>query len=161
MAQPHCGEPSPKRGNATLHVRLRWLSCCAGNLALHRLASISAIIRRPKRSTSALMIWRPTMNSPAPKTPTMTNHNLATQLRQIGLCAGPTQLDDFIARVTKSRCSAHQILGELAKAEANERSRRSLERRLRISGIQRFKTMADLEWVWPAQIGRDIIRHAL
>ena len=35
------------------------ISCCAGNLALHRLASISPIIRRPKRSTSALMIWRP------------------------------------------------------------------------------------------------------
>ena len=69
------------------------------------------------------------MNSPAPKTTTMTNHNLAAQLKQIGLCALPTQLDDFIARVTKARCSAHQILEELAKAEASERSRRSLERR--------------------------------
>ena len=57
------------------------------------------------------------MNSPAPKTTTMTNHNLAAQLKQIGLCALPTQLDDFIARVTKARCSAHQILEELAKAE--------------------------------------------
>src|SRR5229473_3312615 len=161
MAQPHCGEPSPKRCNATLRVRLRWLSCCAGNLALHRLASISAIIRRPKRSTSALMIWRPTMNSPAPKTPAMTNNNLATQLKQIGLCAVPTQLDDFIARVTKARCSAHQILEELAKAEATERSRRSLERRLRISGIKRFKPMADFDWSWPAKIERDIIERAL
>lgn len=85
------------------------------------------------------------MNSPAPKTPAMTNNNLATQLKQIGLCAVPTQLDDFIARVTKARCSAHQILEELAKAEATERSRRSLERRLRISGIKRFKLMADFD----------------
>ena len=101
------------------------------------------------------------MNSPAPKTMTMTNNTLAAQLKQIGLCAVPTQLDDFIARVTKARCSAHQILEELAKAEAAERSRRSLERRLRISGIKRFKPMADFDWSWPAKIERDIIERAL
>ena len=101
------------------------------------------------------------MNSPAPKIPTMMNNNLAAQLKQIGLCAVPTQLDDFIARVTKARCSAHQILEELAKAEAAERSRRSLERRLRISGIKRFKPMADFDWSWPAKIERDIIERAL
>src|SRR5260370_42023035 len=144
MAPPHRAAPSPKRCTATLHVPVRWLSCCAGNLALHRLASISATIRKLKRSISARMIWRPTMNSPAPKIPAMMNNNLAAQLKQIGLCAVPTQLDDFIARVTKARCSAHQILEELAKAEAAERSRRSLERRLRISGIKRFKPNAHL-----------------
>jgi hypothetical protein len=32
----------------------------------------------------------------------MTNNNLAVQLKQIGLCSLPMQLDDFIARVTKS-----------------------------------------------------------
>src|ERR1035438_2246703 len=149
MAPPHCAAPSPKRCSATPRVPLRWLSCCAGNLALRRLDSISAIIRKLKRSTSALTIWRPTMNSPAPRTTTMTNNNLATQLKQIGLCALPTQLDDFIARVTKARCSAHQILEELAKEEAAARSRRSLERRLRISGIKRFKPMADFDWSWP------------
>src|SRR2546423_5008068 len=162
MAPPDCAEPSPKHCNATLRVRLRWLFCYAGNLALHPLASISAIIRRPKRSTSARTIWRPTMNSPALKTTTMTtNNSLAVQLKQIGLCAVPTQLDDFIARVTKARCSAHQILEELAKAEASERSRRSLERRLRISGIKRFKPMADFDWSWPTKIERDIIERAL
>lgn len=101
------------------------------------------------------------MNSPVPKTMTMTNNSLAAQLKQIGLCALPAQLDDFIARVTKARCSAHQILEELAQAEASERSRRSLERRLRISGIKRFKPMADFDWSWPAKIERDIIERAL
>ncbi len=102
------------------------------------------------------------MNSPALKTPTMTtNNSLAARLKQIGLCAVPTQLDDFIARVTKARCSAHQILEELAKAEATERSRRSLERRLRMSGIRRFKPMADFDWSWPTKIERDIIERAL
>ena len=91
----------------------------------------------------------------------MTSNNLASQLQQIGLCALPTQLDDFIARATKARWSAHQILEQLAKAEAAERSRRSLERRLRISGIKRFKPMADFDWSWPTKIERDVIERAL
>ena len=47
------------------------------------------------------------------------------------------------------------------KLETAERSRRSLERRLRISGIKRFKPMADFDWSWPAKIERDIIERAL
>src|SRR5271165_2461058 len=162
MAPPHCVGPSSKHSNAILRVPLPLLSCCAGNLALHRSASTSATIRKLSHSISARTIWRPTMNSPALKIPTtMTNNNLASQLKQIGLRALPTQLDDFIARVTKGRCSAHQILEELAKAEATERSRRSLERRLRLSGIKRFKPMADFDWSWPTKIERDIIERAL
>jgi len=67
------------------------------------------------------------------------------------LCSLPTQLDDFIARVTKARCSAHQILEELAKAEASERSRRSLERRLRISGINAIQAHGRLRLVLARQ----------
>jgi DNA replication protein DnaC len=91
----------------------------------------------------------------------MTNHNLAAQLQQIGLCAVPVQLDDFIARAAKARWSAHQILEQLAKVEAAERSRRSLERRLRISGIKTFKPIADFDWCWPTKIERDIMERAL
>lgn len=100
------------------------------------------------------------MNSPAP---TMTSRmpNLATQLRQIGLCAVPAQLDDFLARATKARWSPHMLLEQLTQAEAAERSRRSLERRLRFSGIKRFKPMADFEWSWPTKIEREVIERAL
>ena len=91
----------------------------------------------------------------------MTNDSLATQLRQIGLRALPPQLDDFIAHATKARWSPHQFLEELVKAEATERSRRSLERRLRLSGIKSFKPMADFDWTWPAKIERDVIERAL
>jgi DNA replication protein DnaC len=101
------------------------------------------------------------MNSPAPKTTAMTSNSLAGQLQQIGLCAVPAQLDDFIARATKARWSAHQILEEVVKAEAAERSRRSLERRLRISGIKSFKPIADFDWSWPAKIEREVIERAL
>ena len=100
------------------------------------------------------------MSSPAQKT-TTPSHSLPAQLQQIGLRALPAQLDDFLARAAKARWSPHQILEQLAQAEITERSRRSLERRLRLSGIKRFKPMADFEWSWPTKIERDIIERAL
>lgn len=87
--------------------------------------------------------------------------NLASQLRQIGLCALPPQMDDFLARAAKGRWSPHQILERIAQTEIAERSRRSLERRLRLSGVKRFKPMADFDWSWPTQIERDVIERAL
>jgi len=100
------------------------------------------------------------MSSPAPKMTTQ-NNSLLTQLQQIGLRSLPTQLDDFLARAVKARWSPHQILEQLAQAEIAERSRRSLERRLRLSGIKRFKPMADFEWSWPSKIEREVIERAL
>jgi len=88
-------------------------------------------------------------------------NSLATQLQQIGLQALPANLDDFLARATKGRWSPHLLLEQLAQAEIEERSRRSLERRLRVSGIKSFKPMADYEWTWPTKIDRDVMERAL
>ncbi len=71
------------------------------------------------------------------------------------------QLDDFIAHAAKARWSPLQVLEQLAQAEIAERSRRSLERRLRLSGIKKFKPIADFEWTWPTKIDRDVIERAL
>ena len=90
-----------------------------------------------------------------------TNNSLSEQLGQIGLRSLPTQLDDFLARAAKARWSPHQLLEEVARAETAERSRRSLERRLRLSGIKSFKPMADFDWAWPTQIERHMIERAL
>ena len=90
-----------------------------------------------------------------------TGNSLPEQLRQIGLCAVPAQLDDFLARAAKARWSPHQLLEELTRAETAERSRRSLERRLRLSGVKSFKPMADFDWAWPTQIERNVIENAL
>jgi len=38
--------------------------------------------------------------------------------------------------------------------EETERKQRSLDRRIRYSGIKRFKPMADFDWDWPEQIDR-------
>lgn len=100
------------------------------------------------------------MSSPAPRTTTPSN-SLPAQLQQIGLRALPADLDDFLARAAKSHWSPRQILEQLAQQEIAERSRRSLERRLRLSGVKRFKPMADFEWDWPTKIERDVIERAL
>jgi len=100
------------------------------------------------------------MNSPINKMTPPTS-SLPAQLGYIGLLAVPAQLDDFLARAAKARWSPHQVLEQLAQAEIAERSRRSLERRLRLSGIKSFKPMADFEWSWPAKIERDVIERAL
>jgi len=55
-------------------------------------------------------------------------------------------LDDFVAQAVKARWSPHQILEHLVQAELAESSRRSLQRRLQISGIKKFKLMADFDW---------------
>jgi DNA replication protein DnaC len=99
------------------------------------------------------------MSSPNRKTTPL--NSLAVQLQQIGLCAVPAGLDDFLARATKARWSPRQLLEHLAHVESAERCRRSLERRLRLSGIKSFKPMADFDWNWPTKIERDVIERAL
>jgi DNA replication protein DnaC len=98
------------------------------------------------------------MNSPATVTP---SNSLSDQLRQIGLRALPAGLDDFLARAAKNRWSPHQIIEHLVRVEAEERSRRSMERRLRLCSVKGFKPMADFDWTWPSKIERDVIERAL
>jgi DNA replication protein DnaC len=88
-------------------------------------------------------------------------NDLPAQLKQIGLKSIPANLDDFLARAIKSRWSPRMLLEQLAQQETEERSRRSLERRLRMSGIKKFKFMADFEWSWPKKIEREVIEQAL
>ena len=121
---------------------------------------ISAAIRRRRRWMSVLTIWRLTMNSPTRATTTPSN-SLPAQLEQIGLHAVAGEVDDFLARATKQRWSPRQMLEHLAQTEAAERAHRSLERRLRLSEIKKFKPMADFNWSWPTKIERDVIERAL
>src|SRR5262249_60079984 len=90
-----------------------------------------------------------------PKTKT-TASDLAVQLKHVGLCSVPDALDDFLARATKARWSPLQILEALAQTEAHERSKRSLERRLRSRGIQTFKPMGPFHLTPPPQNKRGI-----
>jgi len=49
----------------------------------------------------------------------------------------------------------------LIDAEEAERSRRSLERRVRTSKVGRFKPIADLDWSWPDKIDRPLIEELM
>jgi len=49
----------------------------------------------------------------------------------------------------------------LIECEEAERSRRSLERRIRNSKVGRFKPMADFEWSWPKAIDRPLIEELM
>jgi DNA replication protein DnaC len=86
---------------------------------------------------------------------------MVERLRHLGLRGTATQLSDLIARATKERWGAAQILEHVADIEEQDRSRRSLERRLSRSHLGRFKPMADFDWSWPARIDRDRVEGAL
>jgi DNA replication protein DnaC len=96
------------------------------------------------------------MTSPA----TNPTADLCRQLTQIGLHATASGLDDFIARATTARCNARTLLDMIVRTELEERSRRSLERRLQRAKLGRFKPMADFDWNWPKKIERDVIERA-
>ena len=100
------------------------------------------------------------MNSPTHAMTTPSN-SLPARLEQIGLHAVAGEVDDFLARATKQRWSPRQILERLAETEAAERAHRSLERRLRLAEIKKFKPMADFDWSWPTKIEREVIERAL
>ena len=89
------------------------------------------------------------------------NSDLKSMLACVGLKATAASLDDFIARATKRRWSPLNMLEEIARAEMEDKTRRSLETRLRTAKIGRFKLMADFDWNWPKKIDRDLIERAL
>ena len=93
--------------------------------------------------------------------PEMMNNDLASRLASISLKSMAQNLDGFIARASKNQWQPRTMLEELCKIEIEERSRHSLERRLKCSGIGRFKPVADFDWNWPRKIDRDIIAEPL
>lgn len=52
-------------------------------------------------------------------------------------------------------------IAQLLEIEESERSRRSLERRLRNARIGRFKPIADFDWKWPREVPRQRIDELL
>jgi len=86
---------------------------------------------------------------------------LGERLSALGLHATAANLADLIAKATKQRWGASELLEHIADEEQKERARRSLERRLSRSRIGRFKTMADYDWSWPKRIDKDAVEAAL
>lgn len=86
---------------------------------------------------------------------------LADRLVALGLRVTAAHLDDVVALATKRRWSPVQLLEHLAETEQQDRTRRSLERRLACSRIGRFTPMTEFDWAWPKRIDRAAVEAAL
>ncbi len=100
-------------------------------------------------------------SSRTPTTAATPHPELLEQLTTLGLHGVASQLDDFIARATKARLSPVELLEELGRVEARERSKRGLERRLSRARIGAFKPVADYDWNWPKRIDRALVERDL
>jgi DNA replication protein DnaC len=86
---------------------------------------------------------------------------LADQLATLGLRYTAAHLDDVVALATKRRWSTTQLLEHLVESEQQERTRRSLERRLARARIGRFVPMSEFDWAWPKRIDRPAVEATL
>ncbi len=86
---------------------------------------------------------------------------LTDQLAALGLRYTAAHLDDVVALATKRRWSTTQLLEHLVESEQQERTRRSLERRLARSRLGRFTPMSDFDWAWPKRLDRGAVDAAL
>lgn len=87
--------------------------------------------------------------------------DFSDQLQKIGLRATAGSIDDLLTRATEKQWSPQTFLEQILRCESSDRTRRSLERRLRLSRIGAFKPMADFDWNWPTKIDRPLIERAL
>ena len=86
---------------------------------------------------------------------------LSSNLRRIGLRRLADDLNDVIARATRARSSPVALLEAVVTAELDDRTRRSLERRLAHARLGRFKPLADWEWDWPKSVNRPTLERVL
>jgi len=91
----------------------------------------------------------------------MTERDLRELLRALGLFATADGLDDLVALATKKRWGPVELFEHVVRLEDKERAKRGLERRLKRSRLERFKTMADYDWNWPKKIDRAQVESVL
>lgn len=87
--------------------------------------------------------------------------DLHARLRALSLHALADDIDDIAANAIKKRWSPTQLLEHIVDIEEQERSRRGLERRLRLSKLGHFKPATDFDWTWPERINADAVHAAL
>ncbi len=88
---------------------------------------------------------------------TISNERIGSDLSRLRLNYLATHLDDFIARATKKRLSAMQIIEQVAELELAEARKRLVDSRLKAAKLGRFRPMADYEWSWPKNIPRQTL----
>lgn len=66
---------------------------------------------------------------------------------------------DFVARATKRRLGAQEIIEELVRMEIDESKRHSVESRLKAAHLERYQPMSAFDWSWPKKINRDAVEN--
>jgi len=80
----------------------------------------------------------------------MANDNLLERARALGLWGLVSNWPEV---------SSEPWLERVVAYEEAERSRRSLERRVKNAKLGRFKSIADFEWTWPEEIDRELVEE--
>lgn len=94
---------------------------------------------------------------------TETETEIATPQAQLRERAGHLRLHGLLAHWGEVCAQPEQArwVAQMLAWEAAERSRRSLERRLRSAHIGRFKPLADFDWSWPRQCDRTALQDLM
>ena len=82
----------------------------------------------------------------------MTRSELEAALRRLHLFGCLARVDEL---------ASEDWLERLVKLETDERTRRSLDNRTRISGLGSFKAISDFDWSWPKKVDRMLVEEVL
>jgi DNA replication protein DnaC len=86
---------------------------------------------------------------------------LKERLCALGLRHTSQVLEDLISTATKRRWGPTELLEAVADQELEDKTRRSVERRLTQSRLGALTPMADFDWGWPKRIDRPAIESVL
>jgi DNA replication protein DnaC len=81
-----------------------------------------------------------------------TSSDLAAQLKKLHLLGCLAHFDELVNE---------PWLARLVALESEERTRRTLENRTRISGLGTFKALSDFDWAWPKKLDRPLVEDIL
>jgi DNA replication protein DnaC len=81
-----------------------------------------------------------------------TSSDLAAQLKKLHLLGCLAHFDELVNE---------PWLARLVTLESEERTRRTLENRTRISGLGAFKALSDFDWAWPKKLDRPLVEELL
>lgn len=82
----------------------------------------------------------------------MTRSELEAALRRLHLFGCLARIDEL---------ASEDWLERLVTLETDERTRRSLDNRTRISGLGSFKAITDFDWSWPKKVDRMLVEEVL
>lgn len=82
-------------------------------------------------------------------------------LKKIKLTWLSANIDDFIARATKTRLSPLQMIEQLAKSEIQNMKQVNLARRTADAKLGNFRSFDQFDWTWPKELDRDTVEQLL